>query len=77
MKRLLQFCLFFSFLPAIGQDYGNEWIEFNQDYYQFKVSEDGIYRISYQDLVNANIPLVSIDPQNNLVIQITQKGPKY
>lgn len=77
MKRLLQFCLFFSFLPAIGQDYGNEWIAFNQDYYQFKVSEDGIYRISYQDLVNANIPLVSIDPQNFQIYSRGKEVPIY
>lgn len=52
MKRLLQLFILFAFLPLFGQDYGNEWIAFDQDYYQFKVSEDGIYRISYQDLVN-------------------------
>ncbi|MCC6817137.1 MAG: hypothetical protein IT267_12050 [Saprospiraceae bacterium] len=42
------------------QLYGNEWIKTNQSYYKFYITEDGFYRIDYQDLVNAGIPLQNI-----------------
>ncbi|HRQ30225.1 MAG TPA: C25 family cysteine peptidase, partial [Saprospiraceae bacterium] len=36
--------------------YGNEWIDYNKVYYKIPVSEDGIYKISYQELSEAGIP---------------------
>ncbi len=35
--------------------YGNEWINYNQSYYKINVAEDGIYQLSFQDLVNAGV----------------------
>ncbi len=35
--------------------YGNEWIDFNKTYYKIPVSEDGIYKITYQDLSGAGL----------------------
>ncbi len=69
MKKLFPLLfLFFCFNPFLsaqmwnGQDtlYGNEWIDYSKDYYKVKVAEDGIYRISYQTLQNAGIPVSSI-----------------
>ncbi len=45
-----------------AQDYGNEWIQPAQRYFKLKVAEDGIYRISRTDLVNAGFPVGSINP---------------
>ena len=59
------------FLSVFSQPYGNEWIDFNQTYYCFPVSQNGVYRITHSDLVSANIPLSLIDPRN---IQIFGKG---
>jgi len=36
--------------------YGNEWIDFGQTYYKIEVAEDGVYKLSQQDLLNAGIP---------------------
>jgi len=61
-----------------AQTYGNEWIDYNQKYYSFKVASPstptnitsdgniytGVYRIEYSTLVNANIPLATIHPDN-------------
>lgn len=71
MRILLSFfALFFTF-HSYGQRFGNEWIDYAQTYYKFKISDDGIYRISYQTLQNSNLPLTSIDPRN---IQLYTKG---
>ncbi|MEL7119206.1 MAG: C25 family cysteine peptidase [Bacteroidota bacterium] len=41
--------------------YGNEWIQEGQDYYKFKLNEDGLYRISYETLLDAGLPLDRIN----------------
>ncbi|MFT5724515.1 MAG: hypothetical protein ACI9JN_001634 [Bacteroidia bacterium] len=65
MKR---FALFFAtviFSTAVySQTYGNEWINYSQEYFKFKIGSTGLYRIGQQTLINAGIPLASIDPRN-------------
>ncbi|MBR9921811.1 MAG: hypothetical protein GYB31_13305 [Bacteroidetes bacterium] len=36
----------------VGQDtlYGNEWIDFDQSYFKFGLADDGIYRLTYDQL---------------------------
>ncbi len=46
-----------------AQNYGNEWINFDQQYYKVSVAEDGIYRITYADLLSAGFPLTTTDPR--------------
>lgn len=58
LLSLLSIYLTISF--ALAQPYGNEWIDYNQKYYKFGVTDDGIYRISYQTLVAAGIPINTI-----------------
>src|SRR4051812_9684213 len=66
---LLLFC-FVSF-AAYSQPYGNEWINYGQQYYKFPVSATGIYRINQTTLLNAGVPLGLIDPRN---IQLFGRG---
>ncbi|MFM9945419.1 MAG: hypothetical protein ACKVQB_09335, partial [Bacteroidia bacterium] len=63
MKKilLLGFYLLFSNLSH-AQLYGNEWINFNQDYYKIKIGKEGIYRIDYNTLQTIGFPLNSVDP---------------
>lgn len=35
--------------------YGNEWIDYSQFYYKIPVAEDGVYRLTYQELQNAGV----------------------
>ncbi len=51
--------------------YGNEWIVPGQKYYKFNIHKDGMYRLSYSDLVSAGIPLQEIEAKN---IQIFKNG---
>ncbi|MFY0651963.1 MAG: hypothetical protein JXQ96_08025 [Cyclobacteriaceae bacterium] len=56
---------------SIAQNFGNEWIDFNQQYVKIEVIENGIHRITYDDLSNAGIPVGSIDPRR---VQLFYKG---
>lgn len=44
--------------------YGNEWINYAQQYYKFKVVDEGIYRITFTDMVNAGIAASTISPDD-------------
>jgi len=78
-----KFCAIISFLIiasgalAQQQPYGNEWINFstnqpysNQQYFRIKVWKDGVYRISYNDLVAAAFPM----PFNPKQLQLFHLG---
>ncbi len=63
IKWLLTIALFT--LPMFGSGQGaNDWIDYNQTYFKIKVAQDGIYRISRQELTNAGVPTSSIDPRS-------------
>lgn len=74
MKKGLLIFIFVQFLTiaaVVAQQYGNEWINYSQQYYKLSVAEDGLYRISYNELVSAGIPISSIDPRK---IKIYHRG---
>lgn len=65
IKRL--FALYFLILittHVAAQKYGNEWINYSQKHYRISIPTTGIYRINYTTLINASIPLASINPKN-------------
>lgn len=67
MKNFYLTLLFvvFTWLGANAQiTYGNEWIDYNQQYYKFPVVKNGIYRIDSTALANAGIPISTINPRN-------------
>ncbi len=43
--------------------YGNEWINFNQQYYKISTGQNGIYRVTYDDLQNKGFPVSTVDPR--------------
>lgn len=65
--------ILFSVVTSLSyaQPYDNSWINYSQQYYKFKISTTGIYRIDSMALENAGIPISTINPQN---IQIYAKG---
>ena len=59
MKRIIPFlfllqCIFS--LRVTAQNYGNEWINYNQSYYKFSVFKDGLYRIPISSLFALGLP---------------------
>ena len=55
----------------IAQDSTGNWINYSNDYVKLSVADDGIYKISYQDLVNYGLNPSIIDPST---IKIYCKG---
>lgn len=51
-------------LSGRAQTFGNEWINYNQQYYSFPISQDGIYRIDYATLQSAGVPVGTFSPAN-------------
>lgn len=75
MRRLLLLILLVQSAVATAQPYGNEWVVASQPYFQFKVHQEGVYRINYQTLNDAlaaqGFSLASVDPRN---LQIFARG---
>lgn len=51
-------------LGAAAQPYGNEWINYSQQYYKFPITKAGVYRIDSTAMANAGINTVGLNPQN-------------
>ena len=72
MKRIIVILAFlFCGLSATAQSYGNEWINFSQQYFKIKVWRTGVYRIDQQTLLSAGIPIGNFDPKK---IQLFHNG---
>jgi hypothetical protein len=70
-RPYLLFLLFFLVnIPAHAQQLGNEWINYNQTYFKIKITQKGIYQLSFQELKSAGFPM-SINPQK---IQLFRNG---
>ncbi|MBW3545000.1 MAG: hypothetical protein KY428_05250, partial [Bacteroidetes bacterium] len=67
--------LFFSLCcPKLLQGqttYGNEWIDYNQQYLRLKAGENGIYKVTYQQLQQAGFPVSQINPRS---LQLFHRG---
>jgi len=74
MKILLTLLIFFSSLHSFAQ-YGNEWIDYSKNYYSFKIVEDGFYKLDYNTMYAAGIPLNSISPENFQIFGFEQEQP--
>lgn len=57
--------------------YGNEWIRYDQSYYKISVSNDGIYRVGYQELADAGIPVGDVAAAHFQVFYLGQEIPVY
>ena len=73
--------LLFSFLyqNTFGQNYNNEWIDFEQTYLKIKVAKSGLYRIPFSSLQNTDFPLTADGFQiynkgNQVPIYLTTNG---
>ncbi len=54
-----------------AQTFGNEWIKASQQYFKIPIGEDGIYQLSYADLLAAGFPVAGVDPRR---IQLFFRG---
>lgn len=72
MKKIFTFFLLSAFaIPVFSQVYENNWINYSQQYYKVKVSQEGIHRISQSALLFSGIPITAI---NHRKLQIWHNG---
>ena len=76
MKKFLTLLLLLLSIGVYSQ-YGNEWINYNQKYYSFKIVKDGIYRLTYEDLLSAGIPVNTIPHQDIKIYGKEKQVPLY
>ncbi|MEM6346305.1 MAG: C25 family cysteine peptidase, partial [Bacteroidota bacterium] len=83
MKKYIAFAFSLFLLPiySMGQsfDYGNSWYanDADQTYIKFVVKENGIYRVSAQDLSNAGYDISGINPDFLRLIYRGKEVPIY
>lgn len=77
IKFILSIFTFFVAFNSFSQTYGNEWIEYNQTYYRFEVAQTGIYKIDYNTLVNAGVPVTSFSTKNMQLFGQQKEQPIY
>ncbi len=65
MKNAFNILLFLlvSAMSSMSQNFGNEWINYDWEYYKFPVYQSGIHKISYNNLLTAGFPVNTIDPR--------------
>ena len=66
---LLLFSLLFC-KSIQAQTFGNEWINYNQQYFKLKITQKGIYQLSFNDLKTAGFP-INVNPEK---IQLFRRG---
>ena len=60
-KFLLGLIFLLSTVTVCAQTYNNEWINFSQTYYKFKVGSNGLYRITQPSLSSIGLAGISAD----------------
>lgn len=70
MKNIALLLLLFTSTFTFSQ-FGNNWIDFTAPHYTFGVTQDGVYRISYETIANT-FPVSAVD-YNDLKIYGKQK----
>ena len=77
MKFLLSVLLLSTVSFSFTQTFGNEWIDYGQSYYKFKIWENGIYKIDYNTLVNSGVPTTSFSTKNIQVFGREKEVPVF
>lgn len=54
--------------------YGNEWIDYDKTYYEIKLAEDGVYKITFDELESMGFPVNQTTGAN---IQMFYMGEQY
>ena len=76
-KLLFAIVVFLLPLASLAQSFGNEWIEYSQKYYSFKIFTTGIHKLDFQTLQSANIPTTSFTSQNIQIFGKQKEVPLF
>ena len=76
MNRILVI-ISFLLLGISHAQQGNDWINYSQNYYSFKIYEDGVYKIDYATMSAAGLPLSSLSPDDFQVFGFMEEQDIY
>ncbi len=57
--------------------YGPEWIDFEKEYVKFKLAEDGIYRVNFNELQAAGFPIETVSGSSLQLFYMGREIPIY
>ncbi len=77
MKYFYLLLLCCSTFVSRAQIFGNEWIDYSQQYYKFNVTQSGLHRIDYNTLLASGVPVASISPSEFQVFGRDKEIPLY
>lgn len=79
LKKTLHITLIFLVLctSAGAQQAGNEWINYDQQYFTIPIAQRGVYRVDYNTLLNAGVPVGSFDPRSFQIFARGQEQPIF
>src|SRR5690606_24398354 len=64
-------------LPGISKKTDDDWHNPSKNYYKIYLKEEGLYRITYEYLVNAGVPVNSIPVENLELVNYGEYIPLY
>ncbi len=73
----LLLCFLSASFISYNQNNGNEWIDYSQKYYGFKIHQSGLYKIDYSTLVNNGVPISGVNPASFQVFGKDKEQPIY
>ncbi|WP_343637683.1 C25 family cysteine peptidase [Fluviicola sp.] len=76
-KLYLILLTIFPVVFAWSQPYGNEWIDYSQKFYGFKIFQTGLYKIDYATLSSNGVPVSGITPSSFQVFGKDKEVPLY
>lgn len=62
---------------SYAQKYGNEWIDYSQKYYTFKIINNGFYKLDYSALRNSGVDVSQFETSNIQVFAKEREIPIY
>lgn len=77
MKKLITLLFLLVQFISFTQTYGNEWINYSQKYYSFKIVNEGIYKIDYETLVADGIDPTQFSASNIQLFGRNKELPIY
>lgn len=78
MKKL--YLILLTLLPVVfawSQPYGNEWIDYSQKFYGFKIVQNGLYKIDYATLSSNGVPVSGLNPSGFQIFGKDKEVPLY
>ncbi|WP_430404025.1 C25 family cysteine peptidase [Fluviicola sp.] len=78
MKKL--YLILLTLLPVVfawSQPYGNEWIDYSQKFYGFKIAQNGLYKIDYATLNSNGIPVSTLNSSSFQIFGKDKEVPVY